>query len=335
MTDRDLPPEFALIARYFAPLSAAEPGAFGLGDDAAVLAPAPGNEFVLTKDALVEGVHFLADDPPETVARKLLRVNLSDLAAKGAKPRAYMLATAFSPRIESAWLAAFVAGLAADQRRYGVTLIGGDTVATPGPLTLCCTAIGEIAAGAMLRRGGGRPGDIVYVSGTVGDAALGLAVLRGIDRGVAPEAARFVTDRYRLPEPRVDLGRALVGLATAAIDVSDGLVADLGHICEQSGLGAEIGAARVPLSAAGRAALAKDPSFLDLALTGGDDYEVLFAAPPGARQLVVDAASRAGVAVTEIGSLAPSAGVAGGTLVRVLGPDGSPVALGRTGYRHY
>lgn len=337
MSGSDLPSEFALIARYFAPLSAGEPGAFGLGDDAAVLAPAPGNEFVLTKDALVEGVHFLADDPPETVARKLLRVNLSDLAAKGAKPRAYMLATAFSPRIDGAWLGAFAAGLAADQRRFGITLIGGDTVATPGPLTLCCTAIGEIAAGSMLRRGGGRAGDVVYVSGTIGDAALGLAVLRGLDGGLGPDAARFVTDRYRVPEPRVDLGRALVGLATAAIDVSDGLVADLGHICEQSGLGAEIGAARVPLSAAGQAALAKDPSFLHRALAGGDDYEILFTAPPGARPSVLDAASRAGVAVTEIGVLAASIGTAKGTGsgVRVLAPDGSPIALGRTGYRHY
>jgi thiamine-monophosphate kinase len=329
MTEGRLPSEFALIARYFAPLSKNEPGAFGLGDDAAALAPAPGAEFVFTKDALVEGVHFLPDDPAGAIARKLLRVNLSDLAAKGARPRAYLLATAFSPRIDESWLAAFTAGLDADQRRFDVTLIGGDTVATPGPLTLSCTAIGEVEAGTMVRRGGGRAGDPVYVSGTIGDAALGLDVLQGRAGGLDAAASDFAVGRYRLPEPRVTLGLALRGIATAAIDVSDGLVADLGHICEQSGLGAEIMAERLPLSPAGRMAQALNPSFLLKALGGGDDYEILFAVRPEKEDAAVLAAARAGVAITRIGRLTP------GRAVRVVGADGLPLAVARPGYRHY
>lgn len=329
MNDDTLPSEFALIARYFAPLSVGEKGAFGLGDDAAVLAPRPDTEFVITKDALVEGVHFLPDDRPDTVACKLLRVNLSDLAAKGATPRAYLLATALSPGIGRAWLDSFAAGLAADQRRFGVALIGGDTVATPGPLVLSCTAIGEIPRGAMLRRSGGRPGDILFVSGAIGDAALGLEVLRGNPRRLDAAAADYVADRYRLPEPRTTLGPMLAGVATAAIDVSDGLIADIGHVCDQSGVGAEILAARVPLSPVGLAVAGGDASFLSAAIGAGDDYEILFAVPPDERDAARAAGARAGVAVTEIGRLVAARGV------RVLDPGGRPLDLSRTGYRHY
>jgi hypothetical protein len=212
--------EFELIARYFAPLAAAAPGALGLTDDAAWIRPAPGEELVVTTDALVEGVHFLGTDPPSLIARKALRVNLSDLAAKGAQPLAYLLDTVFSRGVSEEWIAAFAEGLAADQAEYGVALIGGDTTATPGPTMLAITALGTVPAGRMIRRSTAKPGDDVYVSGSIGDAALGLEVLRG---GLAdlPEAARaHLIGRYRLPQPRLGLGPRLWGLAHAAIDVS-------------------------------------------------------------------------------------------------------------------
>src|SRR5215472_2578795 len=222
--------EFERIARFFAPLAA--PGALGLTDDVAVIDGPDGEEYVLTTDAIVEGVHFLKDDPPDLVARKLLRVNLSDLAGKGARPIGYLLTTALPKRCGEDWLAAFAAGLAADQATYGIGLLGGDSTATSGPVTLSVTAIGSVARGAGVLRGTARPGDLVFVSGTLGDAALGLRVLRGELSGLDAADRDFLVDRYRLPQPRLELGRRLVGLAQAMTDISDGLVADLGHICE-------------------------------------------------------------------------------------------------------
>lgn len=317
--------EFEIIARYFAPLAAAAPGALGLNDDAALVTPRDGFDLVVTNDALVEGVHFRADDPARDVARKALRVNLSDLAAMGAVPRVYNLALALAPRIDDVWLADFAAGLGDDQARFGVALIGGDTVATPGPVTIAVTAIGEVSAGKALTRSGARPGDRVFVSGTVGDAGAGLALLEGRASAPVPDRDSLV-GRYRLPEPRSTLGPALVGLAHAAIDVSDGLLADLGHVCAVSGCAATLQLDAVPRSpAAGRCA-----GFAALdALSAGDDYELLFAAPPMASQAIAAAAARCGVAVTEIGRIAAGEGV------HLVDAEGRPVAVGRTGYQHF
>lgn len=313
--------EFETIRRLFAPLSRGEAGAFGLGDDAAVLSPAPGQDFVLTKDAIVGGVHFFADDPADAVAAKLLRVNLSDLAAKGAVPRAYLLAAGFSGDVDGAWMEGFAKGLGDDIARFGGALIGGDTVSTPGPAFFSLTAIGEAPSGAMIRRAGARPGDLVCVSGTIGDAALYVA------HRLSGRAVRGLDDlerRYRYPEPRLALGQAMRGVARAACDISDGLVADLGHICEQSGVGAVIEAPRVPLSPAAAASVAADSALIETVLTGGDDYELLFAVAPDA-----DLAALAAITpVTVIGRFEEGHGV------RVTDAAGSPLKLGRTGWRH-
>jgi thiamine-monophosphate kinase len=314
-----LPPEFDLIARHFRPL--AGPGALDLSDDAALLVPPPGRELVLSADAMVAGVHFLPDDPPHLIGRKLLRVNLSDLAAKGATPLGYLM-TVSAPRATSdAWFAGFAAGLAADQREFAITLLGGDTTATPGPLSLSLTAIGHVAPGAMIRRAGAQPGDGVWVTGTIGDGALGLAVA---ERRLA-DASGHLLGRYRLPRPRV--GLALAGIAGAAMDVSDGLVQDLGHLCRAGRVGATIEAAAVPLSEAARAA---GPDWLGTCLTGGDDYEVLMALPPGRDAALAAAAATIGVAVTKIGEFCP-----GEPAVVVTGPDGAPMALGAGGWSHF
>lgn len=310
--------EFETIARLFAPLTRGEPGAFGLGDDAALLTPRPGFDLVLTKDAIVGGVHFFPDDPPAAIGAKLMRVNLSDLAAKGARPRAFLLAAAIPPGVDEAWLTAFAAGIGADLDAFGGVLIGGDTVSTPGPAVFSLTAIGEVPTGTMIRRAGARAGDLVCVSGTIGDAALYVAHrLRGAD--VA--GLDHLEERYRYPRPRLALGAALRGLAHAGCDISDGLVADLGHICAQSGVGAVIEAGAVPLSPAARATLARTPGLLTTILTGGDDYELVFALSPEA-----DPSTLADVSV--IGRFEQGQGV------RVLTRAGSPMELDRTGWRH-
>jgi len=289
--------EFEFIARRLRPLATA-PGALDLTDDAALLDPAPGCQLVLAKDAMVAGVHFLEDDPPAQIAQKLVRVNLSDLAAMGATPLGYLLALARSKAITDDWLGAFCAGLAADNAEFRIALLGGDTVSTPGPLTLSLTAIGEVPEGTALLRGGATAGDDVWVSGTLGDGALGLKVLRG-EIAAAEEAGAFLIERYRLPRPRLALGQALRGIASAAIDISDGLVADLGHILEVSGVGAELRVDALPLSAAAKSLTAAR----DAALAGGDDYELLFTAPPERRGDLEALARRLDLPLTRIGQI--------------------------------
>lgn len=313
--------EFETIARLFLPLTRGEPGALELGDDAAILAPRPGFDLVLTKDAIVAGVHFFPDDPPDAIGAKLMRVNLSDLAAKGAAPRAFLLAAAFPPDAPAGWAAAFAAGIGADLETYGGALIGGDTVSTRGPAFFSLTAIGEVPAGSMIRRRGARAGDLVCVSGTIGDAALHVAHRLA---GKAVVGADVLAARYLWPQPRLALGMALRGIARAGCDISDGLVADLGHICEQSGLGAVIEAARVPLSPAAAASVAADPGLLETVLTGGDDYELVFALAPEADL----AALQAIAPVTVVGRFEVGQGV------RVLDRSGSPMALARGGWQH-
>ena len=315
--------EFERIGRFFRPLSAGTPGALDLSDDAALLAPQPGHVLVVTVDALVEGVHFRPEDPPDLVARKMLRVNLSDLAAMGADALGYVMTTALPRRCGEDWLAGFAAGLAADQAEFGVGLLGGDSVATPGPITLSLTAFGEVPAGQAIRRNGARPGDGLFVTGTIGDGALGLLALTGQLDFLDPTHRAFLADRYQLPRPRSGVGPALRGLARAMLDVSDGLLGDLGHIAQTSGVAAEVERDRVPLSAAARAAVTRDPALWDVVLGGGDDYELLFAAGGAVPDVI------AGVPVTPIGR------IVAGQRVRVLDGEGRSLTVAGTGYRHF
>jgi thiamine-monophosphate kinase len=311
--------EFGRIARFFAPLAAGFPGALGLTDDAALISPRPGRQLVVTTDALVSDIHFRREDPPDLIARKALRVNLSDLAAMGAEPLCYTLVTALAADCDEAWLEGLVRGLGADQAEFGIGLAGGDSVRTPGPSMLSVTAIGDVPDGQALRRSGARAGDHVYVSGTIGDGALGLAALRG----EIADPAGLLAERYLLPRPRLALGSALRGRASAALDVSDGLVADFGHIAATSDVRIVIEADSVPLSASARAALSADPARLTTILTGGDDYELAFTAPeelPG---------EIAGMRVTRIGRVESGGGVA------VLDRLGDEVTLVSGGYRHF
>jgi thiamine-monophosphate kinase len=316
-----LPPEFSLIARHFAPL--AGEGALGLTDDAALLDPPPGRTLVLAADAMVAGVHFLPDDPADTIGRKLLRTNLSDLAAMGAEPLGYLLTVALPRGTPDAWLAAFAAGLAADQAAFGIRLLGGDTVSTAGPVSLSLTVLGLVPPGQALLRAGARPGDSVWVSGTIGDGALGLRVGQG---RLAPDPAGHLLRRYRLPEPRLALGVALRGVARAAMDVSDGLLQDCAHLCRLAGSGAEIEAAAIPLSPAARAAVLADPSLLPVIAGGGDDYELLFAVPPDADAAVEAAAAASGIPAARIGRF--TAGPVAVTLRDEAGRDITPAAAG-------
>jgi thiamine-monophosphate kinase len=329
-----LPGEFELIAHYFAPLAKGFPGAYGLLDDAAVITPAAGHERVAKTDAIVGSVHFLPDDPPDLVARKALRVNLSDLAAKGAIARAYMLDLMLPYSTVEAWVAGFAHGLALDQDEYEVHLIGGDTDSTPGPVTIAIMAFGEVPTGRIIRRGGARPGDTIFLTGTIGDAALGLEVLRGRLPQLDAASAGFLIDRYRLPQPRVTVGPRLIGLATAALDVSDGLIADLGHICEVSDLTAIVEAGRVPLSPAARSVIAAEPERLATALTGGDDYEILFTAPQAVVGELAELSHTLGIAITAIGHMStPSAGAE--KRVTVVAADGPLLRFASDGWRHF
>ena len=327
MPGRPRPGEFALIRELFAPLASGEPGALGLLDDAALIEPAPGCQLVTSVDMLVEGVHFLAADPAFQVAQKLLRVNLSDLASMGARPRAYLLGLAIAEAVDLDWLEEFARGLAADQARFAIALAGGDTTATTGPAVLSLTAIGEVAPGAAMLRSNAAAGEHVYVSGTIGDAALGLRVLKGEDIGLVGSGREAAIARYRVPEPRLGLGMALP--ASAAADVSDGLIADLGHICRASGLGARIEAGRVPLSGSARAALARGAVGLAGLLTGGDDYELVFTAPAERSNAVGEAAARSRVPVARIGTMTEGEGVT------VLDGAGDALEIADTGYRHF
>ena len=319
--------EFGRIARFFAPL--AGPGGLGLTDDAALVDCPPGHRLVMTVDAMVEGVHYLASDPPDLVARKLLRVNLSDLAAMGARPKHYLLTTALPQSFGDDWLAAFASGLAEDQRLFGIDLLGGDSVSTPGPATLSLTAIGEVATGAEIRRGGAKPGDDVWVSGTIGDAYLGLKVLRGEYPDLSPDDRAYLAGRYRLPAPRTGLGARLIGLAHAMQDVSDGLLADLGHICDVSGVGATVSLPEIPLSAAAARITAVAPQIAAQFATGGDDYELLFTAPRDKAGSIKAAAKESCVQISRIGT------VEAGTTVRLVDRAGKAIEVGPAGYRHF
>jgi thiamine-monophosphate kinase len=319
--------EFERIRRFFAPL--AGPGALGLLDDAALVDCTVGHRLVVTADAIVAGVHFLPDDPPDLIGRKLLRVNLSDLAAMGARPLHYLLTTALPAALGPEWLASFTRGLGEDQQRFGIGLLGGDSVGTTGPAVLSLTAIGEVAAGTEIRRSGAKPGDLVWVSGTVGDAFLGLALLRGAYSELAPEHRSYLIQRFRLPDPRTELGLRLAGIAHAMIDVSDGLLADLGHICETSNLAAGVALEALPLSPAGRVLVEREPTVRARLASAGDDYELLFTAPAEAAEEIAVISSTLALPITMIGKLEPGAGV------RLIDREGRVIPFDSAGYRHF
>lgn len=318
---------------YFRPL-AREAGALGLLDDAAFLTPPDNCDLVLTKDAIVAGIHFLPGDPPDVVARKALRVNLSDLAAKGAEPAGFLMALAMPEGINGAWIAAFARALGEDADTYRCPLFGGDTVRTSGPLMVSITALGTVPRGAMVRRGGAKAGDRVVVTGTIGDAALGLKLHQDASMAQRWELDRVQADylkaRYWVPQPRNAVAPALRRHASAAMDVSDGLAGDFAKLCRVSGVTAEIEAARVPLSDAARAALDTDPMLIETLLTGGDDYEIICTVPSGEMNAFVDAAAQAGVPVSELGRV-----VAGTEAPRFLGRGGKPIALRRASFSHF
>ncbi|MBV8825167.1 MAG: thiamine-phosphate kinase [Bradyrhizobiaceae bacterium] len=323
--------EDRLIARHFRPL-AKHPGALGLADDAAVLTPPPGCDLVLTTDGIIAGVHVFPDAPADAIARRALRVNLSDLAAKGAKPVGFLLAVALPGGTTDAWLAEFVRGLSEDAERYGCPLLGGDTDHTPGPLSVSITAFGMLPAGTMVRRNGAQPGDVLFVTGTVGDAALGLMLRKDAQAGASltPAQRNHLLMRYLQPDPRNVLAETVRTHASAALDISDGLAGDLTKLCRASGVTAEIEAAQVPLSDATRALITREPALLERALTGGDDYEILAAVPAGKAQAFRASAHAAGIAVTDIGLLA-----AGEAPPQFIGPDRQPIAFARTSYSHF
>lgn len=324
--------EDRLIDRFFRPL-VKDAGALGLFDDAACLTPPSGHDLVLTVDASVAGIHFFADDPADVVAKKALRVNLSDLAAKGARPLGVLLSLSIPDTVSEDWLAAFSQGLGADLDAYRCPLLGGDTTRTGGSTTISITAIGTVPRGTMVKRSGARPGDHVVVTGTLGDSSLGLELRKRPDaQGFAQlgeNERQHLADRYFLPQPRLAVAEALREAAHAAIDISDGLVGDLGKLAAASGVSAHIEARAVPLSAAARAVLAAAPERLETVLTGGDDYEIAAAVPENRLAALKEAANEAKVAVTTIGRIET------GKSVTVRGPDGQPLTLKRASFSHF
>jgi thiamine-monophosphate kinase len=318
--------EFQLIAELFSPLARGAKSALGLKDDAAVLDVPAGHQLVVTADTVIAGVHFRADDPPELVARKALRVNLSDLAAKGAKPYGFLQALALNTETSDAYLEKYAAGLKADVEAFAIPLLGGDTTAGPGPLSISITAFGLVETGTALLRGGASAGDIIYVSGTIGDGALGLACLEGTLEGDSYLAADLIA-RYHLPQPRFEVGLAIKGIASACLDISDGLVADVGHICEVSGLAATLEREKIPLSKAARRAVAQDTAAWKAILAGGDDYELAFTVAPE-RVSELDAISqRLSTPLTVIGVMGQGSGI-------TVFADGQPFDLNHRGFQH-
>jgi thiamine-monophosphate kinase len=320
--------EDRLIARFFKPL-ATHPGALGLTDDAAILTPPPGCDLVFTTDAISAGTHFLPDDPPGQLARKALRTNLSDLAAKGAKPLGFLISLALWKDTSESWLSSFATGLKDDADKYGCALLGGDTDRTSGPLTISIAMLGSLPTGTMVKRAGARAGDAIMVTGTIGDAALGVKLRRGAAWKVPLEAREYLLSRYLLPQPRVALADVLRQYASAAMDISDGLAGDLAKLCRVSRVSASVKASGLPLSDAAQTVLSSEPDQLETIVSGGDDYEILCTVPTAKLGAFKSAAVAAGVQVTQIGEVAKGEGAI------VIGPDDKPMALSRPSYSHF
>jgi thiamine-monophosphate kinase len=322
--------EFDLIARHFAPMAA--PGALSLLDDAAFLTPPQGHDLVLTKDMLVAGVHFFPDDSPRLIAMKALRVNLSDLAAKGAVPAAFLLGLALPGDINNEWLASFAEGLDADSAAYSISLHGGDTVRTSGPLTVSITAIGTVPSGRMVRRLAMNPGDAIYVTGSIGGASIGLQLRLNPEaawaKALSPTARDFLLDAYLLPRPRNSHSAAVLAYANACMDVSDGFIGDLTKMLAGSGCGAAIALHAVPHSPAVNEAIASEPALLATALTGGDDYELLIAVPP--EHALAFEAALPGQRLARIGTAGSAADG-----IRFFGHDGAERHFAQGSFRHF
>jgi thiamine-monophosphate kinase len=326
--------EDALIRDYLAPLAAGWPGAFGLMEDCAVLTPLAGEDFVVTTDAIAEGVHFFADDAPQDIGWKSMAVNVSDLVAKGATPVAYLMSLAFPEAPARAWMQGFAAGLAEAQQRLGLVLMGGDTDRRPSaPLSITIMAVGRVPAGRMLRRSGARPGDLLFVTGSLGDAALGLEIRRrspaALAWPLAGDERDFLARRYLRPEPHTALCDVLLAHTEAAMDISDGLAKDLERLCRASAVSAEVHVERLPLSLPARKVIEAVPEWTSAPLAGGDDYEVLAAVRRERATVFAAAAQEAGVAVTQIGACGSGTGV---TLRR---SDGQALQLTKSGYEHF
>ncbi len=329
MADDKSSAEDRLIARHFKPL-ATHPGALGLFDDAAFIKPPAGCDLVLQADALVGGVHFFPDDPAHLIAAKALRTNLSDLAAKGAAPLGFLLSLALPKALGDDWLGDFAKGLRGDIEAYGCPLFGGDTTRTPGPAMISVSMFGSVPEGTMVRREGAKAGDLVFVTATIGDAALGLFVRNGEAQWPLDAAQRqHLLSRYLLPQPRNALAEAVRTHASAAMDVSDGLVGDLTKLCRVSQVAADIDAALIPHSDAAKAVIAADPAARETALTGGDDYEILCTVPPAKADNFRAAAQAANVPVTRIGVIAAGEGV------RFLDAQGRPLAFRQASFSHF
>ena len=328
MARDDMSAEDRLIARFFKPL-ATHPGALNLSDDAAFLTPPPGCDLVLKTDAIVGGVHFFPDDAAHTIASKALRVNLSDLAAKGARPLGFLLSLAIPKDIGEDWLAGFAEGLRGDAVLFGCPLFGGDTDRTPGPITVSIAMFGSVPEGTMVRRAGAMPGDRVFVSGTIGDAALGVVLRNGKDLKLSEAQRKHLISRYLLPQPRNMLAEAVRTHATAAMDISDGLVGDFAKLCRVSGVSADIDVARIPMSDAAKAVIAADPGMLETALTGGDDYEIVCTVPAAKAGGFRAAAAAAQVTVSEIGEVKAGEGA------RFLGTGGQALSFKRPSFSHF
>lgn len=331
---RTIGSEEDLIQRYLAPLASAAPGAYGLMDDCATVRPASGQDLVVTVDALVSGLHFFFDETPEAIAWRALSVNVSDLAAKGAEPLYYVMALAFPAAPTDEWMMRFAGGLKDAQDRYGITLIGGDTDHRPNvPLSVTVTAIGQVAEGRMVRRSTAAAGDRIFVSGTVGDAALGLIIRRSPESKRFPEIDKdqrqYLLDRYLRPAARTELSELLLKRASAAMDVSDGVAKDLGRLCKASGVGARVALDRLPLSGAAARILAAHPELAQAPASAGDDYEILATVPAKRAEAFEEDALEAGIAVTDIGE------IVAGSAVDFLDASGRPVVLAKTGYDHF
>jgi thiamine-monophosphate kinase len=323
----DTSAEDRLIARFFKPL-ATHPGALNLSDDAAFLTPPPGFDLVLKTDAIVGGVHFFSEDAAQTVASKALRVNLSDLAAKGARPLGYLLSLALPKEVGEDWLEGFTQGLRGDAVLFGCPLFGGDTDRTPGPITISIAMFGAVPEGTMVRRAGAKAGDRVFVSGTIGDAALGVLMRKGKGWKLSEPQRQHLVSRYLLPQPRNVLAEAVRTHASSAMDISDGLAGDFAKLCRASGVAADIDVARVPASEAAKAVIAADPAALESVLTGGDDYEIICTVPAAKADGFRAAAKAANVAVTDIGE------IKAGERVRFLA-DGRALTFKRASFSHF
>jgi len=320
--------EDRLIARYFEPI-ATHPGALGLSDDAAFVKPPPGYDLVLKTDAIVGGVHFFPEDAARSIASKALRVNLSDLAAKGARPLGFLLTLALPKEIGDDWLEGFAQGLRGDSVLFACPMFGGDTDRTPGPITISIAMFGSVPEGTMVRRAGAGVGDRVFVSGTLGDATLGLMLRKGKDWKLNEPQRQHLASRYLLPQPRNALAEAVRTHASAAMDISDGLVGDFAKLCRASAVAADIQVPRIPLSDAAKAVVAADPAAMESALTGGDDYEIVCTVPQAKADGFRAAAKGANVPVTEVGEMRPGEGA------RFLAADGRVLAFKRTSFSHF